>query len=88
MTRVRVSVLAFGFAALEFVTAAVATDMLPTQCSAIGRPNVHELARRLLVVSLLELAAWVAVFVFYRHQEDVPFVVELRDGGPGVKVRR
>jgi hypothetical protein len=23
-----------------------------------------------------------------RYREDVPFVVELRDGGPGVKVRR
>jgi hypothetical protein len=36
--------LAFGLAALALGVAAVATDMLPTRCGVVGRPNVDTLA--------------------------------------------
>ena len=44
MKRAFGSALAFAIAALTLVVAAIATDMLPTECGAIGRPNVDILA--------------------------------------------
>lgn len=40
----RVSASAFVFAAVGLAAAAVATDMLPTECGVVGRPNVDALA--------------------------------------------
>jgi hypothetical protein len=59
----RLSASAFVFAAVGLAAAAVATEMLPTQCGVVGRPNADALAVDSIIGGgVLLLVGIVAVF--------------------------